>query len=99
MILNLKVNLGNGYVHGIASNFQKSYKINIQEGSKIHMVVPEDLQISSNEGSIVFSTETGYDIPMQLSFKKVETDMILVYADIDTLMKLAKNLPIQMEIK
>jgi hypothetical protein len=25
--------------------------------------------------------------------------MILVYTDIDTLMKLAKNLPIQMEIK
>jgi hypothetical protein len=25
--------------------------------------------------------------------------MILIYTDIDTLMKLAKNLPIQMEIK
>lgn len=29
----------------------------------------------------------------------METDMILIYTDIDTLMKLAKNLPIQMEIK
>lgn len=99
MILNIKVNLGNGYIHGIAINNQKSYKINIQEGSEIHMVVPEELQVSSKEGSILFTTETGYDISLQLRFKKMETDMILIYTDIDTLMKLAKNLPIQMEIK
>lgn len=99
MILNLKVSLGNGYVHGIASNIQKSYKINIQEGSEIHMVLPEELQISFKEGSIFFTTESGEDISLKLSIKKMETDMILVYTDIDTLMKLAKNLPIQMEIK
>ena len=29
----------------------------------------------------------------------METDMILIYTDIDTLMKFTKNLPIQMEIK
>ncbi|MDF0680025.1 MAG: hypothetical protein P0116_03575 [Candidatus Nitrosocosmicus sp.] len=99
MILNLKVDLGNGYIHGIASNNQKSFKINIQEGSEIHMVIPEELQVNSKEGSIFFTTEAGYDISLQLNFKKLETDMILVYTDIDTLMKLAKNLPIQMEIK
>ncbi len=99
MILNLKVSLGNGYIHGIASNMQKSFKINIQEASEIHVVLPEELQVNSKEGSIFFTTETGYDISLQLSFKKLETDMILVYIDIDTLMKLAKNLPIQMEIK
>jgi hypothetical protein len=99
MILNLKVNLGNGYIHGIASNNQKSYKINIQEGSEIHMVVPEELQVGSKEGSILFTTEAGYDIPLQLRFKEMETDMILIYIHIDTLMKLAKDLPIQMEIK
>ncbi len=99
MILNLKVNLGNGYIHGIASNNQKSFKINIQEGSEIHMVIPEELQVNSKEGSIFFTTEAGYDITLQLSFKKLETDMILIYTDIDTLMKLAKDLPIQMEIK
>lgn len=99
MILNLKVDLGNGYIHGIASNNQKSFKINIQEGSEIHMVIPEELQVNSKEGSIFFTTEAGYDISLQLSFKKLETDMILIYTDIDTLMKLAKNLPIKMEIK
>lgn len=99
MILNLKVDLGNGYIHGIASNNQKSFKINIQEGSEVHMVIPEELQVNSKEGSIFFTTEAGYDISLQLSFKKLETDMILIYTDIDTLMKLAKNLPIQMEIK
>jgi len=99
MILNLKVDLGNGYIHGIASNNQKSFKINIQEGSEIHMVIPEELQVDSKEGSIFFTTEAGYDISLQLSFKKLETDMILIYTDIDTLMELAKNLPIQMEIK
>ena len=99
MILNLKVNLGNGYIHGIASNNQKSFKINIQEGSEIHMVIPEELQVNSKEGSIFFTTEAGYDISLQLSFKKLETDMILIYTDIDTLMKLAKDLPIKMEIK
>jgi hypothetical protein len=99
MILNLKVDLGNGYIHGIASNNQKSFKINIQEGSEIHMVIPEELQVNSKEGSIFFTTEAGYDISLQLSFKKLETDMILIYTDIDTLMKLANNLPIQMEIK
>jgi hypothetical protein len=57
------------------------------------------LQVNSKEGSIFFTTEAGYDISLQLSFKKLETDMILIYTDIDTLMKLAKNLPIQMEIK
>lgn len=99
MILNLKVDLGNGYIHGIASNNQKSFKINIQEGSEIHMVIPEELQVNSKEGSIFFTTEAGYDISLQLSFKKLETDMILIYTDINTLMKLANNLPIQMEIK
>ena len=99
MILNLEVSLGNGYIHGKASSTQKSYKINIQEGSEIHMVLPEELQVSSKEGSIFFTTETGYDISLQLSFKKMETDMILIYTDIDTLMKLAKDLPIKMEIK
>ena len=99
MILNLKVDLGNGYIYGIASNNQKSFKINIQEGSEIHMVIPEELQVNSKEGSIFFTTEAGYDISLQLSFKKLETDMILIYTDIDTLMKLAKDLPIQMEIK
>jgi len=99
MILNLKVDLGNGYIHGIASNNQKSFKINIQEGSEIHMVIPEELQVNSKEGSIFFTTEAGYDISLQLSFKKLETDMILIYTDIDTLMKLAKDLPIKMEIK
>ena len=99
MILNLEVNLGNGYIQGIASNNQKSYKINIQEGSEIHMVLPEELQVNSKEGSILFTTESGYDISLRLSFKKMETDMILIYTDINTLMKLAKNLPIRMEIK
>jgi hypothetical protein len=99
MILNLEVSLGNGYIHGIASDIQKSYKINIQESSEIYVVLPIELQVSSKEGSIFFTTEAGYDISLQLGFKKIETDMILVYIDIDTLMKLAKNLPIRMEIK
>ena len=99
MILTLKVNLGNGHIYGTASNNQNSYKINIQEDSESHMVLPKELQISSKEGSIFFKTETGYDIPLQVSLEEIETDMILVYTDIDKLTKLAKNLPVQMEIK
>ena len=63
------------------------------------MVLPKELQVSSKEGSIFFTTETGYGIPLQLRFEEMETDMILIYTDIDTLTKLAKNLPVQMEIK
>ena len=98
MILILEVTLGNGYIYGRASNNQKSYKINIQEALESHMVLPKELQIRSKEESILFETETGYNISLQLSIKEVETDMILVYADIDALMKLAKNLPIRMII-
>ena len=99
MILNLNVNLGNGYIHGSASNNQKSYKINIQEDSDSHMVLPKELQINSKEGSVLFTTKAGYNISLQLSFEEIETDMILVYTDIDKLVKLSKNLPVQMEIK
>ena len=99
MILKLKVNLGNGYIYGRASNNQKSYKIKIQEDSDSHMVLPKELQINSKEGSILFTTETGVYISLQLSFEEIETDMILVYTDIDKLVKLSKNFPVQMEIK
>ena len=98
-ILTLKVNLGNGYIYGRASINQKSYKINIQEDSESHMVLPKELQINSKEGLISFKTETGFDIRLHLSLEEIDTDMILVYTDIDKLTKLAKNLPVQMEIK
>ena len=99
LILTLKVNLGNGYIHGRASTNQKSFKINIQEDSESHMVLPKELQINSKEGLISFKTETGFDIRLHSSLEEIDTDMILVYTDIDKLTKLAKNLPVQMEIK
>ena len=91
MILKLKVNLGNGYIYGRASTNQKSYKINIQEDSESHMVLPKELQINSKEGLIFFTTEKGTGISLQLNFEEIETDMILVYTDIDKLTKLVKS--------
>ncbi len=61
------------------------------------MVLPEELQVLKKDR--FFTSETGYDTSLQLSIKKMETDMILIYTNIDTLTKLANNLPIQMEIK
>jgi hypothetical protein len=99
LILRLKVNLGNGYVFGEASNNQKSYKINIQEDLENHIVFPKELQINSKGGLILFTTEKGNDISLQTRFEEKETDMILVYTNIDKLVNLANDLPIQMEIK
>ena len=55
--LNLTVNLGDGYIVGFAYFGQKSFKINIQESMENKLIVPEELQIDSGLGNVLFETE------------------------------------------
>jgi hypothetical protein len=57
MKLNLTVNLGDGYISGSAYFGQKSFKINIQESLENKLVIPDDLQIDSGTGYVLFETE------------------------------------------
>ena len=96
--LNLTVNLGDGYIVGSAYFGQKSFKINIQESMENKLIVPEELQIYSGLGNVLFETERKNEIGMQCKIIDDATDMILLYTDIQTLMKLTKDLPTTMSI-
>ena len=96
--LNLTVNLGDGYIVEYAYFGQKSFKINIQESMENKLIVPEELQIDSGLGNVLFETEKKNEIGMQCKIIDDATDMILLYTDIQTLMKLTKNLPTTMSI-
>jgi len=98
MKLNLTVNLGDGYISGSAYFGQKSFKINIQESMENKLIVPEELQIDSGLGNVLFETEKKNEIGMQCKIIDDATDMILLYTDIQTLMKLTKDLPTTMSI-
>ena len=98
MKLNLKVNLGNGYIYGTASNDSKAYKINIQESLEAKLILPDELQIGSTQGSLIFGTEKRKEVSIQCKVRNEETDMILLYTDIQTLMNLTKDLPITMTV-
>ncbi|HEY7082421.1 MAG TPA: hypothetical protein VH500_22245 [Nitrososphaeraceae archaeon] len=98
--LNLTVNLGDGYISGSAYFGQKSFKINIQESyhSIGKLVIPDDLQIDEGPGYVLFETEKNEEIRVECKILDEPTDMILFYIDIQTLMKLTKDLPTTMSI-
>jgi hypothetical protein len=97
--LDLKINIGNGNLYGRASNDQSSYRINIQEASEKKIIIPTELRSKSRQGPILFETETGNEVYADCSIiKQEEIDMILLYTDIDTLIKLTKDIPTTMEL-
>jgi hypothetical protein len=97
--LDLKINIGNGNLYGRASNDQNSYRINIQEALEKKLIIPTELHAKSRQGSILFETETGNEVYADCSIiKQEEIDMILLYTDIDTLIKLTKDIPTTMEL-
>ena len=96
--LNLTVNLGDGYISGSAYFGQKSFKINIQESFENKLVIPDDLQIDSGPGNVLFDTEKNEEMQVKCKILDEPTDMILLCIDIQTLMKLTKDLPTTMSI-
>lgn len=96
--LNLTVNLGDGYIYGSAYIGSKSFKINIQESLENKLIIPDELQIESRLGYVLFETEKRKEVKIQCKIIDEATDMILVYTDIQTLMNLTKDLPTTMQI-
>ncbi|MGB7953586.1 MAG: hypothetical protein WCF23_06360 [Candidatus Nitrosopolaris sp.] len=100
MIINLKLNLGDGSLYGNANtNNESSFEINIQEGVYSTTVIPEDLNVSPGQAVISFNTENGKRIAVRSNIKKEDTDMIQIFTNLDTLVELTKNIPLNMEIK
>lgn len=96
--LSLAVNLGDGYISGTANLGQKSFKINIQESLENKLVIPDDLQIDSGPGNVLFETEKNEEVLVKCKILDEPTDMILVYIDIQALMQLSKDLPTTMSV-
>jgi hypothetical protein len=96
--LNLTVNLGNGYIYGTAYMGSKSYKINIQESLENKLILPNELQIESSQGSVLFETEKRKEVTVKCKIVDEPTDMILLYTDIQTLMNLTKDFPTTMNV-
>ena len=55
--LDLTVNLGDGYIYGSAYFGSKPFKVNIQEALENKPILPNELQIESSLGYVLFETE------------------------------------------
>jgi len=100
MIINLKLNLGDGSLYGNANiNNESSFEINIQEGIDSTIIIPEDLNTNPGQAEISFNTENGKRIIVKSNVKKEDTDMIQIFTNLDTLVALTKDIPLNMEIK
>ena len=99
VIINLKLNLGDGSLYGNASiNGNSSLKINIQEGIDSTTIIPNDLNVNQGQAMISFNTENGKLVQVRSNVRKEDTDMIQVFTNLDTLVELTKNIPVTMEI-
>jgi len=99
VIINLKLNLGDGSLYGNANiNNESSFEINIQEGIDSTTIIPDQLNANPGQTVISFNTENGSRIRVPSNVKKEDTDMIQVFTNLDTLVELTKNIPISMEI-
>ena len=78
--LNLTVNLGDGYISGSAYFGQKSFKINIQESLENKLVIPDDLQIDSSTGYVLFETEKNEQMQVKCKIIDEPTDMIELFS-------------------
>jgi hypothetical protein len=60
MIIDLKLNLGDGSLYGNASiNNESSYEINNQEGIDSTTIIPEELDMNLGQAVISFNTGNG----------------------------------------
>jgi hypothetical protein len=99
MIINLELNIGDGSLYGNANiNSESSFKINIQEGIDLTTIIPEDLNVNPGQAVISFNTENGKRIAVRSNIKKEDTDMIQIFTNLDTLVELTKDIPLNMEI-
>ena len=99
-IFNLKLSIGDGSLQGDATTNAMTYKINIQEGTDSTLIIPDDLESYIGRALISFDTETEKNkILVKGNVKKEDTDMILLYTNLDTLVELTKRLPIAMDIQ
>jgi hypothetical protein len=99
VIINLKLNLGDGSLSGNASvNGDSSFEINIQEGIDSTTIIPNDLNVNPGQALISFNTENGKLVQVRSNVRKEDTDLIQVFTNLDTLVELTKNIPVTMEI-
>ncbi len=100
MIINLKLNLGDGSLYGNAiTNNESSFEINIQEGIDSTTIIPDELNVNPGQAGISFNTENGKRVLVTSNVKKENTDMIQIFTNLDTLVELTKNIPLTMEIQ
>ena len=60
MIINLKLNLGDGSLYGNANiNNDSSFEINIQEGIDSTTIIPNDLNANPGQAVTLFNSENG----------------------------------------
>jgi hypothetical protein len=100
VIINLKLNLGDGSLYGNAiTNNESSFEINIQEGIDSTTIIPDELNVNPGQAAISFNTENGKRVLVTSNVKKENTDMIQIFTNLDTLVELTKNIPLTMEIQ
>ncbi|HEY7079741.1 MAG TPA: hypothetical protein VH500_08570 [Nitrososphaeraceae archaeon] len=78
-------------------NLERTNIPNIQESLETKLIVPFQLRIGSTQGSL-FETEKRKEVSLPCEIREEETDMILLYTDIHTLMNLTKDLLIIMSV-
>ena len=99
MIINLKLNLGDGSLSGNASvNGDSSFEVIIQEGIDSTTIIPNDLNANPGQAVILFNSENGNLVRVTSNVKKEDTDMIQIFTNLDTLVELTKNIHLTMEI-
>ena len=85
MIINLKLNLGDGSLYENANiNNDSSFEINIQEGIDSTTIIPDDLNANPGQAMISFNTGNGKRVLMTSNVKKEDTDMIQIFTNLDT---------------
>ena len=100
MKLNLNLNLGDGYLYGVAATDSISHQINIEQGwPDTTLIVPTDLNQNPGQKSISFYTESGNQILLSGNVKNEDTDMIRLFTNLDTIVQLTKRLPTSMDIQ
>ena len=71
VIINLKLNLGDGSLYGNAiTNNESSFEINIQEGIDSTTIIPDDLNATPGQAVISFNTENGKRVLVTSNVKK-----------------------------
>ncbi len=100
MIINLKLNIGDGSLYGNAIiNNKSSFKVNIQEGIDSTAIIPDDLNANPGQAVIFFNTENGKLVQVRSNVRKEDTDMIQIFTNLETLVELTKDIPLTMEIQ